>query len=227
MKLIRVIKASANSSETIVPLFDGFYNTIFENCWNHKNEVGQVFTDKVNDKITSAFPSFKYTYEEIDSPSQYNYRTDEIYARADFNFDEILSYLAEHKESFDSFAKDNFSSYDGYISFIPNNYDEFIEKLKNVSEKDLSSFIIGAVKFALFEEYGENIRYDLNEETYYDVVEQYGLDEQWEVDGFTYDTEKEARTAFKQVCDEEPSSDHVLMYNNGDESEEVEFYKGK
>ena len=48
-------------------------------------------------------------------------------------------------------------------------------------------------------------------------------DERWEVDGFTYDTEEDARLEFKNVCESEPSEDHVLMLND----EEVEFYKGK
>ena len=48
-------------------------------------------------------------------------------------------------------------------------------------------------------------------------------EEVWEVDGFTYDTEEDARLEFKNVCESEPSEDHVLMLND----EEVEFYKGK
>lgn len=225
MKMIRVIKASANSVETIVPLFEGFYNTKFEDYWNHKEDIGKMFTDKINEKISEIFPSFHYTYEKMYSPSQYNYSTDEIYARADFEWDEIMKYLADNRDAFDSYANDNFTSYDGYWSFVPNNYDEFIEKMGLADAKRLSSFIYGVVEFALYHTFGDNIKYELNEDVYYDI--DFEKDTSWEVDGFTYDTEEEARTAFKQACDEEPSSDHVLMYNNGDESEEVEFYKGK
>ena len=35
----------------------------------------------------------------------------------------------------------------------------------------------------------------------------------WEVDGFTYDTEREARNAYKQACECEPSEDHILMFD--------------
>lgn len=225
MKMIRVIKASANSVETIVPFFAGFYETLFSDYWNHKEEIGKMFTDVINSKIGSIFPSFSYTFEEVNSPSQYNYRTDEIYARADFDISEIMNYLEENKDSFDNFAKQHFSSRDGFISFLPNNYDEFMEDMSKASDDDLSSFTMGAVKFALFNEFGEDIRNDLNDEVYEDI--DFDKDMFWEVDGYTYDTEEEARTAFQQACDEEPSSDHVIMYNSGDESEEVEFYKGK
>ena len=51
----------------------------------------------------------------------------------------------------------------------------------------------------------------------------------WEVDGFTYETEEEARNAFKQECETNPSEDHILRYNDGwgEEPEEIDFYKGK
>lgn len=227
MKLIRVIKASANSVETIVPLFDGFYETMFTDYWQHREDIGEMFTDEINGKISEIFPSFRYTFEKVISPKQYNYGTDEIYARADFDMNEIMNYLSSNKDKFDSYAKNNFSSYDGFISFLPNNYDEFVENILKAGERELSSFICGVVEFALYNNFGDGIQEELNENVYYDI--DFEKDISWEVDGFSYDTEEEARTAFQQACEEEPSEDHVLMYTDGwsDESEEVEFYKGK
>ena len=225
MKMIRVIKAFTGSVETIVPLFPGFYENVFTKYWNHREDIGKMFTDKMNEKISEIFPSFHYTYEKIYSPSQYNYSTDEIYARADFEWDEIMKYLADNKDAFNNYAKDNFTSYDGYMSFIPNNYDEFIEKMGLADESDLSSFIFGVVEFALHNTFGDNIKYDLEEDVYYDI--DFGPDEWFEVDGFTYDNEEDARYEFNDACKKEPSSDHVLTYVTEEGSEELEFYKGK
>lgn len=216
----KLLKAST-SVKTVVPLFDGFYNTIFENYWNSQEEIGRVFTDKVNEKIGSILPSFSYTFEKIYSPAQYNYSTDEIYATATFDMNELMNYLSANKSAFDSFAQSNFSSYDGFISFVPNNYDEFVQELTSKGSSDLSSFVVGAVEFILYNEYGDNIKHDLNEDTYYDM--DVPEDERWEVDGFTYDTEEDARLEFQNICESEPSEDHVLMLND----EEIEFYKGK
>ena len=224
--MIRVIKASTGSVETIVPLFEGFYETMFTDYWQHKEDIGEMFTDEINGKISEIFPSFRYTFEKVISPKQYNYSTDEIYARADFEWDEIMKYLADNKDAFDSYAKDNFTSYDGYWSFVPNNYDEFIEKMGLADARNLSSFIYGVVEFALYHTFGDDIRNELNDDVYYDI--DFEKDTSWEVDGFTYETEEEARNAFKQACEETPSEDHVLMYYDGwnDEGEEIEFYKG-
>ena len=47
-------------------------------------------------------------------------------------------------------------------------------------------------------------------------------DNMWEVDGFTYDTEEEAKNAFRQECEINPSEDHTLMYGD----EEIEYFEG-
>lgn len=227
MKFVRVLKASSNSVETIVPMFYGFYNSMFEDYWNHKEEIGEMFTDVMNMRISEIFPSFRYNFEKVVSPKQYNYGTDEIYATANFDMKEIIDYLVANKESFDSYAKDNFSSYDGFVSFLPNNYDEFLNEMNKADERTMSSFIYGVVEFALEKQFGSEIKEDMNEEVYYQI--DFEKDTSWEVDGFTYETEEEARTAFKQECEQNPSEDHVLRYNNGwdEEPEEIEFYKGR
>ena len=69
MKMIRVIKASTGSVETIVPLFMGFYNTMFEDYWQHKQEIGEMFTNSINMKISEIFPSFRYEFEKVISPN--------------------------------------------------------------------------------------------------------------------------------------------------------------
>ena len=162
--------------ETIVPFFTGFYNSIFEDYWNHKDEVGKIFTDNINDDIKSILPSFSYTFEKIQSPKEYNLGTDEIYALATFDKDELLNYLIKNSDKFEEYCKNNFLSYDGFNSFLPNNAYEFVEKMKTANASDKSSFVIGAIRFALENNFGENISEDLNEETYYDIVDSYELD---------------------------------------------------
>lgn len=162
--------------ETIVPFFTGFYNSIFEDYWNHKDEVGKIFTDNINDDIKSILPSFSYTFERIQSPKYYNYGKDEIYALATFDTDELLNYLIKNGDKFEEYCKNNFSSYDGFISFLPNNAYEFVEKMKTADASDKSSFVLGAISFVLENNYGEEYPDDLNNETYYDIVDANELD---------------------------------------------------
>ena len=157
--------------ETIVPFFTGFYNSIFEDYWNHKDEIGKLFVDIINDDIKSVLPSFNYTFERIQSPKYYNYGTDEIYALATFDTDELLNYLIKNGDKFEEYCKNNFSSYDGFISFLPNNAYEFVEKMKTADASDKSSFVLGAISFVLENNYGEEYPDDLNYETYYDIAD--------------------------------------------------------
>lgn len=162
--------------ETIVPFFTGFYNSIFEDYWNHKDEVGKIFTDNINDDIKSILPSFSYTFERIQSPKYYNYGRDEIYALATFDTDELLNYLIKNSDKFEEYCKNNFSSYDGFVSFLPNNAYEFVEKMKTADASDKSSFVLGAISFVLENNYGEEYPNDLNNETYYDIADANELD---------------------------------------------------
>lgn len=162
--------------ETIVPFFTGFYNSIFEDYWKYKDEIGKLFVDVINDDIKNVLPSFNYTFERIQSPKYYNYGTDEIYALATFDTDELLNYLIKNGDKFEEYCKNNFSSYDGFISFLPNNAYEFVEKMKTADASDKSSFVLGAISFVLENNYGEEYPDDLNYETYYDIADVYELD---------------------------------------------------
>ena len=169
-------------ARTIVPFFDGFYNSLFEDYWEYKDEVGDAFTTNINEKIKEVLPSFSYVYETIHSPKYYNYETDEIYATASFESKELFMYLIENEEKFEEYCKNNFSSYDGFISFLPNNSNEFVEKFKMASDEEASSFVLGAIGFALENTFGENISNDLNEATYYDIAENYPVDDDFNDD---------------------------------------------
>lgn len=219
----KLIKASTDTIDTVLPCFPGFYNTALERYTNHQDEVGKIWVDWVNDQIHTFLPSFKYTFQKIYSPSQYNYSNDEVYVSLTYDLEELLNYLSSEKDKFDAYAKDNFTSYDGFISFIPNNYDEYIKEIKNDPHR-LDSMIYGGVEFLLVNEYGTA----LNEEPYWEVMEQVEPDDNWEVDGYYYDNEEDARAEFKYECETNPSEDHVMMYYDGwnDEGEEIEFYKG-
>ena len=68
---------------------------------------------------------------EIDSPREYNFRSDRIYATVDFEMshEELVHRLVElskpHKDKLTQIIKDNHTSYDGFISFMSNKFDEW------------------------------------------------------------------------------------------------------
>lgn len=166
------------SVATVVPFFSGFYNSFFEEYWSSKDEVGQYFVNNINDKIKNVFPSFSYTFERIQSPKYYNYGTDEIYASATFDKDEVLNYLKSNINALTQYCRLNFSHSDGFISYLPSDEEEFINGVEQLpNNENYSSYVFGFVCFALEQTYGQNVGDELNESTYYDCAEQLESDD--------------------------------------------------
>jgi hypothetical protein len=142
--------------KTYLPVFPGFYSTIFEpdeeNEISYINELraekglGEVkfddidfdYTDYYN-QVAKSVTNVLYNelndfvkdinFEELISPKYYNYSNDSINVEITLtkeNESKIMSYLNENKDSFEKYLSENYTSSSGFISSYDNSYNEFM-----------------------------------------------------------------------------------------------------
>lgn len=139
--------------KTFLPVFPGFYNTLLE--YNNESEdiqneidenrapQGAKFEDftfnyeernkraaeksceAVEEKLKELFPDIEINFEELISPTYYNYSNDHI------NVDILLSpedrerlkqYLIKNKQEYKKHLRERYTSYSGFISSYSNSY---------------------------------------------------------------------------------------------------------
>lgn len=146
--------------DTYLPVFTGFYGTIFEPYEDleidHVNEeralkglpsleysefefdykgymeaVGEAVCNYMQSELLTVFSGVEVSFQEIDSPREYNFRNDSVNCSIKISLDEVIAYIEEHKELFDAYANEHFSSRSGFVSFFSNNGDDWMQYLKD------------------------------------------------------------------------------------------------
>lgn len=217
-----------DTTDTIVPGFPGCYETPLQNYVNHLDDCGKIWVDLVNEAVQEKLPSLSYSFEKVVSPKAYNFSTDEVYAKANFDLDEIINFL-KNSEDFDQYCKDNFSSYDGFMSFVPNSASEFINELENGDNGKKNQCLQGVVQFIIHPIIDE-LRYKLYDEVMGNVEEDLvaivlerlegGEELYWTGNGTSFElnkadisyTEAQADNALKSAQEKEPSHNWELRW---------------
>jgi len=187
------IKKTAKAINTWLPLFKGFYGTIWDgdselDSFCEYNEVNSDDVDvdwlgyrqKIAISITSEVESQlielglveSVKFETIISPNYYNFVNDSIDVEIVPIVDSIVSYIHSNYDAFNSYLKQRYTSRDGFISFYPNNAIEWAENTLNFSVLDKDSHVLGTIlDFALVNE-------DLSEHDFHcDVISDVCFDE--------------------------------------------------
>jgi len=150
--------------ETYLPIFPGFYETMFEPY--EDNEIDHFNDLRIENKLTPVtYDQFKFDYEEYEnsigkqccvfienqlssyiseikfqsicSPREYNFANDSINCEvllSDENILSIKNFIESHSKEFETYIKDNYSSYDGFFSHYSNNPNEWINELDKALE---------------------------------------------------------------------------------------------
>lgn len=170
--------------ESYLPIFNGFYGTIFEpdessvieepygiddydfDYDKYYEEVGKECCDAIESKLMELGFEIQINFQKVVSPKYYNYSNDSIDCEYILKQKQILDYLYANKKAFDKYIKNNYTSRDGFMSSYSNNADEWIEEL--VSEgKGLGHQLGSILQFILNNEgYTTN---NLYEDVYYKV----------------------------------------------------------
>ena len=181
--------------ETHCPLFPGFYNTIFEpdaenEIYSYNQDNGTDLSyddfewdyDDYRERVASTFVecferNFQdimladITYQNISSPTYYNFSNDSINIEVDFDFDRFMQIVNENKENISQYILENYTSRDGFMSFHSNNVDVWCDPEYVLENKEHR---VGALMEALAHHFMDldDIFYWTNSETYinYNVI---------------------------------------------------------
>ena len=182
---------------TFLPVFNGFYNTLFENILdnetefaidNHnetngtelnydnfdfdfasiQNEICRDAILKVEEKLNEIGINCTINFENLVSPREYNFYNDSINIEINFKkFSQVIEILEQNYDSFSKYIKDNYTSRDGFISSYSNYSSDWIEDLREDSENEAHK--VGAVLDFILQEI-EEYKY---EDLYFDLCENY------------------------------------------------------
>ena len=163
--------------ESFLPVFCGFYETIFspseenviEEPFNfdnydfyyddYRNEIARACVNGISKQLAEyGIKGLKIEYQSIHSPKYYNFETDTIHVKYKLTLKCIASiniYLKENKEAFDKYIVRHYTSYDGFMSSWSNNsevwHNEYLTDAKDLRH------CFGAVLEFIFE--NENFTY--------------------------------------------------------------------
>ena len=82
-------------------------------------------------------------FEELQSPREYNFSTDCIYAKiSKVQLDEVLAFVIDqYEDKWLDYVKDKYTSYDGFISFYSSNFSTWEDDLSEWGEARLGSLL--------------------------------------------------------------------------------------
>ena len=172
-----------------LPVFPGFYGTMFEPCEENEIEYWSSETGKELDyddlifdydeyqenaargccdfieyKLNELGFSIKVEYEGIAFPNYYNFSNDSINCTYDFDKDEIrriTTYLLDNLDDFKGYLEGKYTSYDGFISWYSNKPLEWMEYLNTFPNDDNMHMLSSILEFILTNELGNDIMWSM------------------------------------------------------------------
>lgn len=175
-------------TQTYLPIFPGFYGTIFEPSESDEIEyVNQERTEKGLPELNSGDMEFDYDgyelecskacvsavetklqelglvrkikFEKLVSPKEYNFANDSINVCIDWKVEETKTYLLDHMDDFRAHLKDRYTSCSGFISSYSAYPSDWLDDLNHCHK------LGSALEFILINE-----GYD-SEMLYYDAID--------------------------------------------------------
>lgn len=181
MKILTGIK----TIKSYLPVFSGFYNSVFEadeeivieypfdyddykfDYTEYNKKVSEVCCEAIQTKLSEDFDiNLTIEFENLYSPKEYNFSTDSInctYILKANAKKAIAEYLKKNIEAFDKFIIENCTSRSGFISFFSNDYNVWLTEYLNDEKKLETCF--GRLLSFIFENEGytdSNLWDDIN-----------------------------------------------------------------
>ena len=183
--------------QTFLPVFNGFYYTLFEGIldnatdnaielYNEDNNTSLNYDDfnfdfasiqneickdaviKIEEKLNEIGINCSIIYENLISPREYNFSNDSINIEINFKkFSQVIEILEQNYDSFTQYIKDNYTSRDGFISSYSSYASDWIKDLRENAENEAHK--VGAVLGFILQEIEEY----KDEDLYFDLCENY------------------------------------------------------
>ena len=184
-------------TQTFLPVFNGFYNTLFENIldnatefavdnYNEQNGTELSYYDfnfnfdsimqeickdavlKIEEKLNEIGINCSILYENLISPREYNFINDSINIEINFKkFSQVIEILEQNYDSFSQYIKENYTSCSGFISSHSSYASDWMEDLREDTENETHK--VGAVLDFILQEIEGYKDADL----YFDLCENY------------------------------------------------------
>lgn len=145
---------------------DVFYSSV--DYVNLHNKIAKNYVYNLEYELKERGFDLKVSYQSVDSPREYNFRTDKIlvkYTVSSQGFENVIKYVENNKTAFERYIKDNFTSCSGYISFLSND-------IRDWTEEYIEDWFSEVLAFILLNE-NDEIEHSLNMQTLedsYDAV---------------------------------------------------------
>ena len=181
--------------QTFLPVFNGFYNTLFEdildnatdnaiewynednnNSLNYDNfdfdfitlqsEICRDAVLKIEEKLNEIGINCTIKYDTLISPREYNFSNDSINIEINFKkFSQVIEILEQNFYSFTQYIKDNYTSCSGFISSYSSYSSDWIKDLRENAENEAHK--VGAALDFILQEIEEY----KDEDLYFDLCE--------------------------------------------------------
>jgi hypothetical protein len=176
--------------KTYLPIFPGFYNTLFEpdetyeiesindqrralnlpeidydDCEfdydSYKNEVSEASCEFIENKLSEILnEEVNVKFEKLVSPRWYNYSNDSINIEITISLNKVYEYLCETIDEFEEYIYDKYTSRSGFISSYSNDHNVWLNEYLRDADK-LEHCLGSVLNFIIENELGE---YDSIEE---------------------------------------------------------------
>jgi hypothetical protein len=138
--------------KTYLPVFSGFYNTIWESdetdfCYENDCTYDDLIVDYKQYKFDVVQEVIKWVkdncefitaikFEKICSPKEYNFANDSVNVTITIKPKELKAYLKANKEALNTYLKQRYTSYDGFMSSYGNSFEAWHEETNNFVNLD-------------------------------------------------------------------------------------------
>ena len=158
--------------ETYLPIFSGFYNTIWQYddesaiyfinqereeknlnniTWEHleidypqyEEDIVKGLCDIIQDKLSDYVE--KIELQKIQSPKEYNFKNDSVDVIIIPKIENIQKFIYDNKKKFKEYLKNRYTSYDGFISHYDNDMESWEADTNNFTNWDVNGHYLGSI----------------------------------------------------------------------------------
>jgi hypothetical protein len=172
-------------SETWLPVFSGYYNTVWSPdethlLWDSNINFEDIEVDyesyykytaiDIVEAVETALSPFvkSITFQKVTAPKYYNFGNDSIDVQVEYYPEQLKKYCAEFRAELQVYLEDKYTSRDGFISAFSNSVEDWEESTKfftDFSSESKGYHTLGAIlDFILYNE-------DIREEEIFNSVE--------------------------------------------------------
>ena len=171
----KILQGVTQKNETYLPLFSGFYGSIWELDLHYiDEEISQarqdkgLFSDYNVDDLKIDYESFEndvvqnfaqalqenlseynliksIDVQKIVHPAAYNFKNDSVDVAIEFYQENLSDFIYSRHESFCAYLKSRYTSRDGFISWYSNDFETWQSDTKHFSDFSKNGHILGAI----------------------------------------------------------------------------------